>query len=127
LPNESGAEVLNKTTSARVHQLATGRENRPQSCIRAGTIYLCGMNLTEVQDQAIQARMALIVGAKTFDRLFASIRFAEADGSLLYAYAKDEETAAEIEDNFALHISIVASQILQQEIDVLVVLPKVLQ
>jgi hypothetical protein len=32
------------------------------------------MNITLVQDQAIQARMALIVGAKTFDRLFAGIR-----------------------------------------------------
>jgi hypothetical protein len=47
--------------------------------------------------------MALIVGAKTFDRLFAGIRFDETDGPLLYVYAEDEETAAEIEDNFALH------------------------
>jgi hypothetical protein len=45
------------------------------------------MQITEVQDQAIQARMAFIVGAKTFDRLFAGIRFDEADGPLLYAYA----------------------------------------
>ena len=42
---------------------------------------------------------------------------------LFYAYAKDEEAAAEIEDNFALHISIVASQILQREIDVVLVYP----
>ena len=85
------------------------------------------MQITEVQDQAIQARMALVVGAKIFDRLFAGIRFDEADGALLYAYARDEEIAAEIEDNFALHISAVASQILKQGIEVVVVLPKVLQ
>ena len=85
------------------------------------------MDITEVQDLAIQARMALVVGAKTFDRLFAGIRFDEADGPLLYGYAKDEEAAAEIEDNYALHISIIASQILKQEIDVVVVMPKVLQ
>lgn len=85
------------------------------------------MQLTELQNLAIQARIALIVGAENFDRLFAGIRFAEADGPIFYVYAKDEETATEIEDNFALHISIVASQILQQEIDVVVVLPKVLQ
>jgi hypothetical protein len=85
------------------------------------------MHLTQVQDQAIQARMALIVGAKTFDRLFAGIRFDETDGPLLYAYAKNEEMAAEIEDHFGLHISIVASKILGSQIEVVLVLPKVLQ
>jgi hypothetical protein len=85
------------------------------------------VHLSLIQDQAIQARMASIVGAKTFDRLFAGIKFDEADGPLLYCFAKDEQTAAEIEDNFALHISIVASKILGQAIDVVVVLPKVLQ
>ncbi|NEU95291.1 hypothetical protein [Bradyrhizobium uaiense] len=85
------------------------------------------MDLTEIQGYAIQARMALIVGAGTFDRVFAGIRFAEVDGPLLYVYAKDESTAAEIEDNFALHVAFVASQILRREIDVVVVLPKVLQ
>jgi hypothetical protein len=60
------------------------------------------MNLTEVQDQAIWARMALIVGAKTFDRLFAGIYFGELDRDILFVYAKDEETAAEVEDDFSL-------------------------
>ena len=85
------------------------------------------MQISEVQDQAIQARMAFIVGAKTFDRLFAGIRFDEADGSLLYAYARDEDIATESDDNFAAHISEVAARILKQPIDVVVVLPKVLQ
>ena len=85
------------------------------------------MDISEIQNLAIQARMALIVGAKTFDRLFAGIRFDEADGGLLYAYAKDEQSAAEIEDEYSLHISIIASQILRQDIDVVVVMPKVLQ
>jgi hypothetical protein len=85
------------------------------------------MQITEIQNLAIQARMALIVGAKTFDRLFAGIRFAEADGGLLYVYAKDEETATDIEDDHALDISIVASAILKQRIEIVVVLPKVLQ
>jgi hypothetical protein len=85
------------------------------------------MQLTQVQDQAIQARMALIVGAKTFDRLFAGIRFDELDGPLLYVYAKDEEIASQIEDNYTLHISTIASRILSQEVEIVVVLPKVLQ
>jgi hypothetical protein len=82
------------------------------------------MQLTPVQDQAITARMALIVGGTTFDRLFAGVRFDEVDGDLLYVYAKDEATAAEIEDNFALHISIVATAILEREIGIVLVLPK---
>ena len=85
------------------------------------------MDISEIQNLAIQARMALIVGAKTFDRLFAGIRFDEADGGLLYAYARDEQSASEIEDEYSLHISIIASQILGQDIDVVVVMPKVLQ
>ncbi|WP_338699921.1 hypothetical protein V5279_19040 [Bradyrhizobium sp. 26S5] len=85
------------------------------------------MDLSEIQDYAIQARMALIVGAQTYDRVFAGIRFAEVDGYLLYVYARDESTAAEVEDNFALHIAIVASQVIGRQIDVVVVLPKVLQ
>ena len=46
---------------------------------------------------------------------------------MLYAYAKDEQSASEIEDEYSLHISIIASQILRQDIDVVVVMPKVLQ
>jgi hypothetical protein len=67
------------------------------------------MKLSLVQDQAIAARMALIVGADNFDRLFRGVRFDEVDGDILFAYAADEYRAAEIEDNFALHISIIAS------------------
>jgi hypothetical protein len=80
--------------------------------------------ITSIQDQAIAARMALIVGAATFDRLFAGIQFDEVDGDILFVYAKDEETAAEIEDNFALHISIIATEILKHEVGVVLVLPK---
>jgi hypothetical protein len=75
-----------------------------------------------VQDQAIAARMALIVGADNFDRLFRGVRFDEVDGDI--AYAADEYRAAEIEDNFALHISIIASAILTREITIVMVLPK---
>jgi hypothetical protein len=68
--------------------------------------------------------MALIVGGSTFDRLFSGIRFDEIDGDVLFAYAKDEESAAEIEDTFALHISIIATDILKREIGIVMVLPK---
>jgi hypothetical protein len=81
------------------------------------------MHLTHIQDQAIAARMALIVGGATFDRLFAGVRFDEVDGDILYVYAKDEETAAEMEDRFALHISIVATDVLKREVGIVLVLP----
>ena len=48
------------------------------------------MELTRIQDYAIQARVAAILGAAEFDRVFAGVRFAEIDGPLLYVYAKDE-------------------------------------
>jgi hypothetical protein len=49
------------------------------------------MKLTPVQDLATAARMALVVGAITFDWLFAGVEFHEADGDLLYVFARDEE------------------------------------
>ena len=82
------------------------------------------MKLSTVQDQAIAARMALVVGAATFDRLFAGVEFHEADGDLLYVFARNEEAAAEMEDRFSLHISIIATGILKHEIGIVLVLPK---
>ncbi|WP_158670517.1 hypothetical protein [Bradyrhizobium guangdongense] len=82
------------------------------------------MIVTEVQDQAIAARMALIVGADRFDQLFRAVRFDEVDGDILYVYARDEDAAAEVEDEFALHISIIASKILDRQINVVRVLPR---
>jgi hypothetical protein len=82
------------------------------------------MKVAPVQDQAIAARMALIVGAVTFDRLFQGIRFAEVDEDVLFVYASDEEAAAEIEDKFALHISIIATGILKRQIGIVMVFPK---
>jgi hypothetical protein len=69
------------------------------------------MNLSLVQEQAITARMALIVGAKTFDRLFQGVQFSEVDGDILYCFAMNEELAAEMENKFALHIAIVAADL----------------
>lgn len=45
---------------------------------------------------------------------------------MLFVYAKDEEAAAEIEDTFALHISIIATGILKRQIGIVMVFPKTL-
>jgi hypothetical protein len=85
------------------------------------------MQLTPVQDQAIAARMALIVGADNFDRLFRGVQFDEFDGTVLYVYAVDEYRAAEIEDTFSLHISTIAGGILKRDIPIVLVLPQKLK
>lgn len=85
------------------------------------------MKLSNVQDYAIQARVASVLGGNMFDPVFAGVRFAEIDGSLLYVYSRVEESAAAIEDDFSLMIADVASRILRREVELVVVLPKVLQ
>jgi hypothetical protein len=85
------------------------------------------VHLSLVQEQAIAARVALIVGAQEFDRLFLGVQFSEVDGDILFCFAMNEELAAEIEDKYALHISIVATGILKKEIGIVMVLPRVLQ
>ncbi|RXG89262.1 hypothetical protein EAS61_28300 [Bradyrhizobium zhanjiangense] len=82
------------------------------------------MIVSQIQEQAIAARMALIVGAERFDRLFRAVRFDEVDGDVLYVYARDEDAAAEMEDQFALHISIIASKILDCQINSVLILPR---
>jgi hypothetical protein len=62
------------------------------------------MLVSEIQSLAITARMAAIVGADTFDRLFAGVEFNEVDGDILFVYAQSEDCAAEMEDRFALQI-----------------------
>jgi hypothetical protein len=82
-----------------------------------------GMQLTQVQNYAIQARVAAIV----VDRVFAGVTFAETDGPLLYVYSSNEETAAEIEGDFLLLIVDVAGWVLKRKVELVVVLNKVLQ
>lgn len=85
------------------------------------------MDLTDIQDFAIQAKLAGVIGGLVFFRVFSGVRFAEVDGPLLYVYAPDENTAAEIEDDYSLIIADLASEVLRQLIEVVVVMPKVLQ
>ncbi|WP_369539523.1 hypothetical protein [Bradyrhizobium japonicum] len=71
--------------------------------------------------------MAAVVGAEVFDRLFAGIRFDEIDGTMLYVFAEDEETAAEVEDNHSLHIATLTTYVVKKPVEIVVVMPKVLQ
>lgn len=82
------------------------------------------MKVGQVQQQAIQARMNLIVGAATFDQLFLGATFDEVADKILYVFARTEKLAAEIEENYALHLSIVASQITGAPVEFVQVLPE---
>lgn len=84
------------------------------------------MLLSTVQQQAIEARIALIVGAEQYDRLFLGFQCTEPEGDILFVGALDEDCAAEIEDRFSLHIAIVATEILKADVASVVVLPRVL-
>ncbi len=84
------------------------------------------MQLSVVQQQAIEARMALIVGAEQYDRLFLGFQCTELEGDILFIDALDEDCAAEIEDRFLLHIAIIATEILKADVASVVVLPRVL-
>jgi hypothetical protein len=85
------------------------------------------VKLTEIQQQAMQARMSLIVGAETYDRLFLGVVFSEVQKGILFCFAKTEELAAEIEEKFALHISIIASQIVRIPVEFVQVFPEELR
>jgi hypothetical protein len=71
--------------------------------------------------------MALIVGAETFDRLFAGVEFDELDGDVLFVSVMDEDKGQEMEEKFGPHISIVAGEVLKRQIGIVMILPRVLQ
>jgi hypothetical protein len=72
------------------------------------------MNLAPVQDQAIHARMSLIVGSTTFDRLFDASGLMSWTGIFFTSLPRTREIAAEINDNYSIHIATIASGILKQ-------------
>jgi hypothetical protein len=85
------------------------------------------MKLGTIHQQAIQARMSLIVGAQNFDRLFLGAVFEKIADRILYVFARTEGIATEIEERFALHLAIVASQITSLPVEFVEVHPHALR
>ena len=83
------------------------------------------MKLSLIQNLALQARIAAVVGAEEFDRLFAGVDFAEVEDCILYVHAADSEAADEIEDSYSVHVAQLATGILRKEIEFVMVFPKV--
>jgi hypothetical protein len=71
--------------------------------------------------------MSMIVGAENYDRLFLGAEFSEVDDKILYVFAPSESLAAEIEEQFSLHLSIVAGQVAGVPVEFVQVLPAELQ
>jgi hypothetical protein len=80
------------------------------------------MKLTSVQDQAIAARLALVVGAATFDRVFASVSFDEVDGDMLYVYS-NADNCPEIANDYGLRIMTIATELLGRQVNSIMVFP----
>jgi hypothetical protein len=83
------------------------------------------MKLSQAHSYAIQARLAGVVGAEIFDRLFAGAHFDATEAPLLYVYVKDDDLAEEVADEFAYVILVIASGILKRRIHTVVVLPSI--
>ena len=71
----------------------------------------------------MQARMSQIVGAQNFDRLFLARCLKRWSSECYSLFARTEAVAGEIEERFALHLSIVASQITGLPVELVEVLP----
>ena len=69
------------------------------------------MGTSQVQDYAIQACLALAVGAEDFDRLFAGVHFDATGAPLLFVYVKDDDIAEKVADHYARDIVLVASSV----------------
>jgi chromosomal replication initiation ATPase DnaA len=82
------------------------------------------MRLTQIQDLAILALTARMVGAEEFDRLFSGVEFVELDADILFVAARSEEVADEIEERYWQHIAAIAAEILKRPVGLVMVLPR---
>ena len=66
------------------------------------------------------------MGPEIYDRLFASVHFAEIDEDVLFAYVDSAAKADEIESMYCFEISAAAEQVLKLKIEFVMVLPRAL-
>lgn len=83
------------------------------------------MKLSLVEQLAIEARMAAIVGVDEYDRLFFGFRCTERDSDVLFVEAIDAECAMEIENRFVWQLTQVATKVLKCEIGYIITLPRI--
>ena len=80
---------------------------------------------TIAQHQAIEARMNMVMGADDYDRLFLGAEIGDVHDGILYVLVKHSPIAAELEAKYAPYFALVSSQILQRDIQIVNVLPKI--
>ncbi|HEY0233606.1 MAG TPA: hypothetical protein VGC86_00915 [Afipia sp.] len=71
--------------------------------------------------------MNMIMGAGDYDRLFLGIEIGDVHDGILYVLAKNSQIAAELEAKYAPYLAIVSSPILQRDIQIVNVLPKIVK
>ncbi len=82
---------------------------------------------TLAQHQAIEARMNMIVGAEDYDRLFLGVEIGDVHDGILYVFVDNPHIATELEAKYAAQFAIVSSPILQRDIQIVNVLPKIVK
>ncbi|HEY0219068.1 MAG TPA: hypothetical protein VGC26_04765 [Afipia sp.] len=69
--------------------------------------------------------MNMIAGAEDYDRLFLGIEIGDVHDGILYVFVKNPQIAAELEAKYAPQFAVVSSPILQRDIQIVNVLPKI--
>lgn len=71
--------------------------------------------------------MNMIAGAEDYDRLFLGVEIGEVHDGILYVFVKNPQIAAELEAKYAPQFALVSSPILQRDIQIVNVLPKIVK
>lgn len=71
--------------------------------------------------------MNMVAGAKDYDRLFLGFEIGDVHDGILYVFVKNPQIAAELEAKYAPQIAVVCSPILERDIQIVNVLPKIVK
>ena len=77
--------------------------------------------ITQHQQNAIKAKLNMLLGAEEYDRLFMRVQLTTLRWGILTLQVKGEHVE-EIENRYRLHIAFVAESVLQRAVKVLIVL-----
>lgn len=71
---------------------------------------------TDAQQLAIQARLNLVLGAEDYDRMFLGFRVEEIENDALFARARSEYQANQIETHYGRQLAAVVESVIGQPV-----------
>lgn len=71
--------------------------------------------------------MNMLVGAEDYDRLFLGVEIGDVHDGILYVFVNNPKIAAELEAKYGPQFAVVCSPILQRDIQIVNVLPKIVK